>query len=635
MVKKADNSWRFCVDYRALNAKTIKDKFPIPVIDELLDELHGAKYFSKLDLRSGYWQVRMEQQSIAKTAFRTHHGHFEFLVMAFGLTNAPSTFQALMNEVLQPYLRKFILVFFDDILIYSKTWVEHMQQLRIVFSILQQHQLFLRQSKCSFAQREISYLGHIISETGVSADKEKIAAMIDWPQPNSVKALRSFLGMTGYYRKFVQNYGTIAAPLTSLLRKNSFHWNEAASLAFQTLKQAVTSTPVLSLPDFSLTFIIECDASSSGIGAVLQQNNRPIAYFSRVLASHHQKLPAYEKELIGLAKAITHWRPYLWGRSFVVRTDHYSLKYFLDQRITTSPQQHWLSKLLGFDFVVEYRAGRENIVADALSRQTEDVGNLAAISMPQLELFEDIRALVADSADLQELIRQIQQGESSNQWSVSNGLVYFKNRVYIPPSSSIATSILAALHNQAHEGYQKTLKRVAADFYWKGMKIDIQNFVRACNVCQRHKAEHLHPAGVLQPLNIPQQIWSDISMDFVEGLPNSHGKSVLFVVVDRLSKYAHFIPLSHPYTATTIAKVFFDNIFKLHGLPESIVSDRDVAFTSAFWTELFRLQGVKLCFSSAYHPQSDGQTEVVNRTIEMYLRCFTSDKPNKWLTWLP
>lgn len=504
-----------------------------------------------------------------------------------------------------------------------------------MFSILQQHQLFLKQSKCSFAQREISYLGHIISETGVSADKEKIAAMIDWPQPNSVKALRSFLGMTGYYRKFVQNYGTIVAPLTSLLRKNSFRWNEAASLAFQTLKEAVTSTPVLSLPDFSLTFIVECDASSSGIGAVLQQNNRPIAYFSRVLASHHQKLPAYEKELIGLAKAITHWRPYLWGRSFVVRTDHYSLKYFLDQRVTTFPQQHWLSKLLGFDFVVEYRAGRENIVADALSRQTEDAGTLAAISMPQLQLFEDIRALVADSADLQELIRKIQQGESSNQWSVSNGLVYYKNRVYIPSSSSIANSILAALHNQAHEGYQKTLKRIATDFYWKGMKIDIQNFVRACNVCQRHKAEHLHPAGVLQPLNIPQQIWSDISMDFIEGLPNSHGKSVLFVVVDRLSKYAHFIPLSHPYTATTIAKVFFDNIFKLHGLPESIVSDRDVAFTSAFWTELFRLQGVKLCFSSAYHPQSDGQTEVVNRTIEMYLRCFTSDKPNKWLTWLP
>ncbi|XP_055960653.1 transposon Tf2-1 polyprotein [Mercurialis annua] len=597
LVKKTDNSWRFCVDYRALNAKTIKDKFPIPVIEELLEELHGAIYFSKLDLRSGYHQVRMNPYDVEKTAFRTHHGHFEFLVMPFGLTNAPSTFQSLMNDVFQKYLRKFVLVFFDDILVYSQTWEDHLHHLRIVFSLLQQHQLFLKESKCSLAQTQISYLGHIISEKGVMADAEKIESMVRWPQPTTLKALRGFLGLTGYYRKFVQNYGLIAAPLTNMLRKNSFVWNRESLAAFDHLKRAMTTTPVLALPDFQQDFLVECDASEFGMGAVLQQGDRPIAYFSKPMAARHFKLPAYEKELIALAQAIRHWRPYLWGRKFLIRTDHYSLKYLLDQRITTLPQQKWVSKLLGYDFQVEYKAGKENKVADALSRRDEEMGLLASISGPQLDLFQSIKDANMNSKTGQQLIAQIRANSS-------------------PP------------------GYQKTFTRIAADFYWPQMKKSIQDFIKSCGVCQKNKTEALQPAGLLQPLPVPSQVWSDISMDFIDALPPSSGKSVLFVVVDRFSKYAHFIPMSHPYSAVSVARIFFDNIYKLHGLPETIVSDRDVIFTSAFWTELFKLSGTKLAFSSAYHPQSDGQTEVVNRTIEVYLRCFTSDQPRRWAQWI-
>ncbi|XP_057992322.1 uncharacterized protein LOC131173819 [Hevea brasiliensis] len=443
LVKKREGTWRFCVDYRELSTKTIKDKYPIPVVDELLDELNGARYFTKLDLKSGYFQVRIVAEDVEKIAFCTHHGHFEFLVMPFGLTNAPSTFQELMNEVFQPSLRKFIMVFFDYILIYSKTWEDHLQHVHIVFQLLCSHQLFLKRSKCSFGEEQVAYLGHVISAAGVTVDTSKISAILEWPPPTSIKALRGFLGLAGYYRKFICNYGQLASPLTKA-----------------------------------------------------------------------------------------------------------------------------------------------------------------------------IRAEINTTDSLSQLRRPVEGDKLSSEWSVSNGLIHYNQRKYIivPMRAS-----------------KKRCIAFAVKFYWRGMKSAIRDFVESCTICQQQKSSNLHPAWLLQPLALPSQIWSDILMDFVEGLP----KSVLFVVVDRFSKFSHFIPLSHPYNSVTVAHAFFSHIFRLQGLPESIVSDRDAVFTNNFWRELFRLSGAKLNFSSAYHPQTDGQTEVVNHTIEMYLRCFVGDKPTSWVDWLP
>ncbi|KOM46152.1 hypothetical protein LR48_Vigan06g145800 [Vigna angularis] len=314
LVKKKDGSWRFCIDYRALNRTTVPNKFPIPVIEELLDELHGARYFSKVDLKAGYHQIRMNEDDMQKTAFRTPLGHYEFLVMSFGLTNAPSTFQSAMNDPLRTCLRRFVLIFFDDILIYSATWGEHLQHVEQVLSCLQQHHWVANQKKSEFGKKTIRYLGHVISGEEVQMDQEKIEGVIAWEEPKALKALRGFLGLTRYYRRFIRDYGKIAKPLTEMLKKGNFAWTETAREAMGRLKIAVTTAPVLALPDFSQPFQVECDASGTGIGAVLTQERRPIAYFSKALSEVTLGKSIYEKELMAVALAVQHWRPYLLGQ---------------------------------------------------------------------------------------------------------------------------------------------------------------------------------------------------------------------------------------------------------------------------------------------------------------------------------
>jgi hypothetical protein len=329
------------------------------------------------------------------------------------------------------------------------------------------------------------------------------------------------------------------------------------------------------MPDFNKSSIVECDASSHGFGAVLVQEGHPVAFFSRPVAPHHRALAAYERKLIGLVQAVRNWRPYLWGRRFLVKTDHYSLKYLLDQCLATIPQHHWVGKLLGFDFTVEYKVGAVNVVADALPRHdTPEEGTVLVLSAPRFDFIARLRQAQLTDPALAAIRDEVRAGSRGAPWVVVDGMVQYAGRLYIAPASPLLQEILRAVHEEGHEGVQRTLHRLRRDFHFPNMKQVGQDFVRECVTCQRYKSEHLHPAGLLLPLPVPQGVWSDIAIDFIEALPRVRGKSVILTVVDRFSKYSHFIPLAHPYSAESVAQAFFADIVRLHGVPQSIVKPR-------------------------------------------------------------
>ncbi|GKA15840.1 C2H2 and C2HC zinc fingers superfamily protein, putative isoform 1 [Tanacetum coccineum] len=392
LVLKKDGTWRLCVDYRRLNDITIKDKFPIPIIEELLDELNGAKWFTKLDLRSGYHQIRVDEEDIPKTAFRTHHGHFE--VMPFGLTNAPASFQSLMNEVFEPYLRKSVLVFFDDILVFSRSLEEHVKHLEEVLQVMMKHRLFAKMSKCSFAQRELEYLGHIISEKGVVADPKKI-------------------------------------------EKHGFEWSTEAETSFNQLKEAMINTPVLRLPDFTLPFTVETDACNVGVGAVLMQQGKPIAFLSKGLSKKNQMLSTYEEELLAVVMAINKWRPYLQGHHFIIKTDQQSLKYFLEQRVTSLLQQKWLP----------LAEGECNMITTTTPTWITEIGS----------------SYEGDGAATEFLMLATDK-ENSGGWSLQQGLLKRDGKIFVGSAGGLRKQIITEIHGSSfggHSGRDVTVKRVS------------------------------------------------------------------------------------------------------------------------------------------------------------------------------
>lgn len=359
---------------------------------------------------------------------------------------------------------------------------------------------------------------------------------------------------------------------------------------------------------------------------------------SKTLSQRHLALSVYDKEMLAVVSAVQHWRPYLLGHHFVILTDHRTLEYFLSQRITTPAQQKWLLKLVGYDYSISYRAGKNNTVLDALSRQGELLVT-TGISTPLLSFVQEVQNDCLADQEAVKVTQLLENGKCQNKkFTLVNHQLYYRNRVFVPASGNWRAKIVSEFHGGhegGHSGYLRTYKRVSRNFSWPGMKKLIRKFVAECDICQRNRYEAILPPGLLQPNKIPDAAWLDISMDFIEGLPKSGGKTVILVVVDRFTKYAHFLPLSHPYSAAIVAEAFIQGVFKLHGMPKTIISDRDPLFLSTFWEAFFRAQGTELCKSTAYHPQSDGQTENLNRSLEQYLHCVTGERPTEWLKDLP
>lgn len=544
-----------------------------------------------------------------------------------------------MNVTLAPLLRRCVLVFFDDILIYSEDFEQHLNHVRLVLELLLKDSWQIKLSKCSFAQNQLTYLGHVISASGVATDPAKIQAVANWSSPTSIKDLRSFLGLAGYYRRFVRNFGLLAKPLTSLLKKGTvFVWTAAHESTFQALKTALVSAPVLALPDFSKPFCLETDASKLGIGAVLMQDGHPIAYLSKALGPKSQGLSTYEKEYLAILTAVDHWRHYLQLKEFQIFTDHRSLAHLDEHRLHTPWQKKMFTRLLGLQYRIVFKKGSDNSAADALSRHPNVESSCLAISSCTPKWVAEIAdSYSQDSATTDIIAKLVVDASAVPNFSWQDGLLRYKNRIWVGPSSELQHKLLTAFHSSAvggHSGIPVTYARIKQLFAWKGLKQAVQDFVRQCVICQQAKSDRSRLPGLLQPLPVPTSLWQIISMDFIVALPKSQTYTCILVVVDVFTKYANFLPLKHPFTALSVARLFHDQIYKHHGLPQSIISDRDSVFLSHLWQELFRLADVKLCMSSAYHPQSDGQTERVNQCVETFLRCFVHACPKQWSKWL-
>ncbi|GJS89136.1 putative nucleotidyltransferase, ribonuclease H [Tanacetum coccineum] len=519
LTPKKDGSWRMCVDSRAINKITVRYRFPIPRLDDLLDQISGATIFTKLDLKSGYYQIRLRPGDEWKTAFKTREGLYEWLVMPFGLSNAPSTFMRVMNQLLRPFIGKFVVVYFDDILIYSASFSEHVTHVRQVLTLLRKDSFYAATKKCVFMTPKVLFLGYVVSGEGIQVDESKVAAVQEWPTPTTITEVRSFHGLASFYRRFISNFSSIMAPLTDCMKGKSFVWTKEAESAFQVVKEKLTTTPILVLPDFSKVFELHTDASKVAIGDVLSQ-------------------------------AVKHWRHYLFHKEFVLFTDHDSLRHIHTQDKVSHKHGRWLAFLEKFTFMVKHKTGVSNRVVDALSRRSNLLVSMQ-VDVPGLDV-----------------IRQ------NPDFNIHDGFLFKGNQLCIP-NTSLRLKIIKELHGEGHVGRDRTLQLVQASYFWPTMRKEVDRYVKRCRICQVSKGTATN-VGLYMPLPVPVQLWVDISMDFVLGLPRTQrGNDSIFFVVDRFSKMVHFIPCKKTTDAVNVAQLFFRDVYRLHGLPSSIVSDRD------------------------------------------------------------
>lgn len=650
LVKKKDGSMRPVVDYRELNKITEPDVYPIPRIDEYLDSLGKATIFSTLDLKSGYWQIPMEESSKEKTAFSSPFGNFQFEVMPFGIRNAPSEFSRLMDIVLAGLQWKTALVYIDDIIIFARSFEEHKKNLIEVLNALKAANLKLKLSKCNFCQEKVTFLGHEISKNGVEPDRTKITSVTNHPAPKNQKELQKFLGLVQWFRRFVPSLAKTANPLYKLLQKNTiFEWREEEENAFQKLKTALTEAPILRFPSFEKEdeFQVITDASNTAIGSVLAQKNEKeqwiIAYASRQLNKAEINYSTTEKELLAVVWSIENFRHYLIGRQFTVQCDHKPLQWLAKTKDTHGRLKRWSLKLLEYDFVIKYIPGKMNEAADFLSRKTDSETMLAA----NVEIATPDDTKISDSQDADPEIFDIKQKlvDLTTKKMYRDEFEIIKNtlvRKYRPKNSGqnylqtvvpkhMAKNILKNYHDDplgGHLGVAKTLGKIQRKYWWIGMADDIENWCQSCDICNRRKPTYPGTIAPMQPIPVYGP-WDTIAVDCLKMPTTPSGNCQIVVFMDYYTKWSEAFAVPN-ITAQTIANLLIDEIITRHGVPRRLLSDNGTNFTSNLIKDVCKILNVKKIFTTPYHAQTDGLVERFNRTIADILATIAVNDAINW-----
>ena len=763
IVKKPEGGLRVCTDYRELNALTIKDRNAPPLIRETLTRLCRAKFYTKLDIILAFNEVRIKEGHEHKTAFITRYGLYEYLVMPFGLCNAPGTFQRFINHTLREYLDQFCTAYLDDILVYSNSEEEHVMHVRKVLERLRKVGLFLDIKKCEFHKQEVKYLGLIVTTNGIRMDPSKVEAILEWRVPRNLKDVQQFLGFANFYRRFIKDYSKISAPLTALTRKDYedfvFPWpkNSPQNDAFEKLKKCFTTAPILAHFDPDLETWVESDASDFIASAVLSQVGRdgilrPVAFLSHKMSPAECNYEIYDKELLAIIRAFEEWHCELAGTADPVKvlSDHRNLQYFMSTKQLNRRQARWAEFLAEFNFQITYRPGRQGTKPDSLTRRpgdlpegaedprvayqqqtilkeenldtgVKDAVRIAAVILDKVTLSiaeiaarlyaiseeEDVEGDMQDD-ELQEPedvemrdfppdpedeseeppidpeaiwaeIQELYPKENDNRYTaktrdpilsqimkskrdgdrripgwlirqgirvelgscrIENGLLYVGERIYVP-DGEIRTKVIRSCHDtkpNGHAGKTTTFARVNQSYYWPGMTSSVARYVAACRVCKWSTAYNEGKQGLLKPLPIPDRYWQDLTMDFIVDLPicKRYGRNFrhILVIVDRLSKTKRFIPME-TMDVEEVVKAFLEWIWRLEGYPRSIVSDRGKQFVAHFWRRLCQRIGTKPKFSTAFHPETDGQTERANLGLKQYLRAYVNYEQDDWVDFLP
>ncbi|KAJ1584817.1 hypothetical protein NDA11_007495 [Ustilago hordei] len=640
-VPKKDGGLRLCVDYRGLNEITIKNRAPLPLIEEQLFLLRKARIYTKLDLRAAYNLIRVAKGDEWKTAFGTQLGLYEYLVMPFGLANAPAHFQSFINVIFRDIIGVYVVVYLDDFLIFSDTEEVHVKHVTEVLTRLRSNRLFAKLSKCEFHTKTVEFLGYIIKPTGIEMDPEKIRTVKEWPMPASIHDIQRFLGFANFYRRFIAHFARIAKPLTSLVkpteRFKKFELPEEAQQAFYQLIQAFTSAGVLQHFDYHLPTRLETDASDFAIAGVLKQEHEgrwhPVAFYSRKMSSAEKNYEIHDKELLAV------YRPGDKGGEPDALTRR------ADMQPAGEEQDHNVRQLLPPRVFAETADHDSTLVAPMLSMET-----IASKGLKDLvKIF-------------QPLDQELQEIHSKKPFELKDDLWYSGGRLVIPKvtmpgrtnnrhsrsAKEVDGQSLSVEHlrfmvmTQCHDGVtaghvgrDATIKAAQRHYWWPSMTAWIADYVASCPVCARYKAPRHRPYGLLQPLATPDRPWGSISLDFIEGLPpskkyDSKTYDSILVIVDRLTKFAILAPTHKTVTAKQTAVLLYGHMVRLFGYPDHMVSDRGRQFISGAWKAFAEQMGVKHSLSTAYHPQTDGQTERVNQVVEQYLRMYCSYEQNDW-----